>query len=270
MPSVVFPMVGDQPKSPFFKKLPPEIRKMIYTELFGSRLVHVFFHSSAYLKPEFSYTREGAPPRRKTPGWAHCVCQQAIKAPLHKHSEEHHEWYYLSASIIFTCKYAFEEGIPILYGSNYLSYSHTATYWAFVDATGRYIDLITNLNFSLAFELDRHSPASHRGHTSPTLLLYWLVNLKARSLDCQIDMDPVDALLIKFAQEKVLADGPQFHFFLPNLARTSVERELRGGVDNNKVEIYWRSDESYSSTQLARIQDTRELWDEDYIHPSSG
>lgn len=85
------------------------------------------------------------------------------------------------------------------------------------------------------------------------------MNLKASSLDCQIDMDPVDALLIKFAQEKVLADSPQFHFFLPNLARTSVERELRGGVDNNKVEIHWRSDGSYSSTQLARIQDTREL-----------
>ncbi|KAH7249211.1 hypothetical protein B0J15DRAFT_550666 [Fusarium solani] len=270
MPSVVFPTVGDQPKSPFFKKFPPEIRKMIYTELFGSRLVHVFFHSSAYLKPEFSYTREGAPPRRKISGWAHCVCQQGIEGPPHEHSEKHHKWCYLSASIIFTCKYAFEEGTPILYGSNSLSYSHPNAYWAFTDVAGRYLDLITNLNFSLAFEPYRHSPASYRGHTSPTLLLYWLVNLEASSLDCQIDMDPVDASLIKFAQEKVLADGPQFHFFLPNLARKSVEQKLRGGVGNNRVEIHWRSDESYSSTRLARILDTRDLWDEEYIHPSSG
>lgn len=106
MPCVVFPKVDDQPKSPFFKKFPPEIRKAIYTELFGSRHVHVLFHSSAYLKPDFSYTTERAPPRRKIPGWAHCVCQQGIKAPPHQHREKNHEWCYLSASIIFTCKHA--------------------------------------------------------------------------------------------------------------------------------------------------------------------
>ena len=92
------------------------------------------------------------------------------------------------------------------------------------------------------------------------------MNLEASSLDCQIDMDPVDYSLIKFAQEKLLADGPQFHYFLPNLARKSVEQKLRGGVDNNRVEIHWRSDESYSSTRLARVLDTRGLWDEEYIH----
>ncbi|KAI8672320.1 hypothetical protein NCS56_00694600 [Fusarium sp. Ph1] len=248
MPCVVSPKVGDQPKSPFFKKFPPEIRKMIYTELFGSRHVHVLFHSSVYLKPEFSYTAEGAPPRRKIPGWAHCVCQQSIGALPHQHSEEHREWYYLSASITFTCKYAFEEGMPILYGSSSLSYSDTTAYWAFIDVAGRYLDLITNLNFGLSFEPNRDSPVSYRGHATSALLLYWLVKLKASSLDCQMDMDPVDALLINFVQEEVLVDGPQFHFFLPKLAKKSVEQKLRGVVDNDRVEIHWRSDESYSST----------------------
>ncbi|UPL01717.1 hypothetical protein LCI18_012651 [Fusarium solani-melongenae] len=267
MSCVVFPKVDDQPNSPFFKKFPTEIRKMIYTELFGSHRVHVLFHSSEHLKPELSYTKEGAPPQRKIPGWAHCVCQQDIGTPPHQHSEEHHEWCYLSASIIFTCKSAFEEGVPILYGSNSLSFNHAAAYWAFTDFAGRYLDLITNLNFSFAFELDRHS---FRGHTSPTLLLSWLANLKASSLDCQIDMDPVDGSLIDFVQQKALADGPRLHFFLPKLARKSIEKELRGGVDNNRVEIHWRSDESYSSTRLAEMQARRFLWDEEYRHAGSG
>ncbi|RSM06126.1 hypothetical protein CDV31_009302 [Fusarium ambrosium] len=260
MSSVVFSKVGDQPNSPFFEKLPPEIRKMIYTELFGSRLVHILFHSSEFLKPEFSYAKEGAPPRRKIPGWAHCVCQQGIEAPPHQHSEEDHEWYYLSASIIFTCKYAFEEGIPILYGSNTLSYCHTTAYRVFTHVAGRYIDLIANSNLSLSC----HSPDSIRdGVTDAMFVLYNLARYKTSDLDCQIDLEPRDLVLVQLVQKKALADGPRFRFFLPELDRESLEQELRDGVENNRVEIHWRSNESYPPTQLARLQAMKLLWDKE-------
>ncbi|RSL47572.1 hypothetical protein CEP54_013330 [Fusarium duplospermum] len=262
MSPVVFSKVGDQLKSPFFKKFPPEIRKMIYTELFGSRLVHVLFHSSVYLKPEFSYTKEGAPPRRKIPGWAHCVCQQDIEALPHQHSEEDHEWCYLSASIIFTCKYAFEEGMPILYGSNTLSYCPSSAYWSFTDIAGRYIDLITNLNFSLTPNNSHHSPVSgrRRNDTNTILQLRWLAKHEASSLYCQIDIDPEDYVIIELFQKEVLADGARFRFFLPELARKRLEQKLlRDSVENDRVEIHWRSDESYSSTELARLR-ARNFW----------
>ncbi|KAI8718545.1 hypothetical protein NCS52_00633600 [Fusarium sp. LHS14.1] len=263
MPSVIFPKVGDQPKSPFFKKFPPEVRKMVYTELFGSRIVNILFHSSAYLKPEFSYIREGAP--RKIPGWTHCVCQEDIKALPHQHSEQQHEWSYLSVSIIFTCKYAFEEGISILYGSNTLSYNVPSDLWAFKNIAGRYLDLITNLNLSLTSELSRPSlvPIKDNNISHAFRETSWLGNYIAIDLVWQVDLEPIGVLFIKSLRKMVLADGPRFRCFLPNLARKFVEQQLRGDVENNRVEIQWLSDESYSSTRLARFQRLRGLWDEE-------
>lgn len=159
--------------------------------------------------------------------------------------------------------------MPILYGSNYLSYSNPTAYWAFIDVAGRYFDLITHVNLSLVPERSHDWSVSIRDRASPTFLLCGLANQKASSPEYRIDVGPEEASLIQIVQKKVLVDGPQFHFFLPSLARESIEKKLRGGVDNNRVEIHWRSDESYSPTRLATMKAKRFLWDEECLHPGS-
>lgn len=124
---------------------------------------------------------------------------------------------------------------------------------------------MTNLNLCLTSELSRPSLVSIRaGNISHALLeTSWLENYKASNLVWQIDLEPIDVVFIKSVRKMVLADGPRFRFFLPSLARKFVEQQLRGDVENNRVEIQWRSDESYSSTRLARFQRMRGLWDKE-------
>ncbi|KAF5670312.1 hypothetical protein FDENT_11334 [Fusarium denticulatum] len=99
-----------QENSSFFTKLPPELRRQIFIYLFGESIVHIKFHQS---KDQFK--REGRPKPSKVPGWCHCVCRKGKEACAHPHSEEDHKWCYLSANVMFTCKWAFQSGLHVLY-----------------------------------------------------------------------------------------------------------------------------------------------------------
>ncbi|KAJ4269713.1 hypothetical protein NW762_001381 [Fusarium torreyae] len=90
-----------QRQSSLFNTLPAEIRRMIYIELFGSQLVHVYFRQHGE-----DYKREDAPSDAKTPGWVRCICRRGREAVPHYHEEKNHKWCYLSASILRTCQLA--------------------------------------------------------------------------------------------------------------------------------------------------------------------
>jgi hypothetical protein len=86
-----------QGQSPFFR-LPAEIRNMIYKELFGSRVVHIWFH-----RCNETYDQEGAPDDSRVQ-WLHCVCHLGRKAVPHFHEEHDQEWSYLSTNILRACQ----------------------------------------------------------------------------------------------------------------------------------------------------------------------
>lgn len=89
-----------QGQSPLFA-LPAEIRQLIYKELLGSRLVHVFFRQR-----EEKFGRAGAPGNARIPGFVHCVCRGGREAVPHYHEEKNHKWCFLSISLLKTCQSA--------------------------------------------------------------------------------------------------------------------------------------------------------------------
>ncbi|KAF5564300.1 hypothetical protein FNAPI_2193 [Fusarium napiforme] len=115
-----------QENSSFFTKLPPELRRQIFIYLFGESSVHVKFHQS---KDQFK--REGRPKPSKAPGWCHCVCRKGNEACAHRHSEKDHKWCYLSANVMFTCKWAFQSGLHVLYGTNRFMFDSLQDYIMF-------------------------------------------------------------------------------------------------------------------------------------------
>ncbi|KAL9565371.1 hypothetical protein ACKAV7_010460 [Fusarium commune] len=106
---------ASQGQPPFFR-LPAEMRNMIYKELFGGRVVHIWFH-----RCRESYHRKRAPNDAMFQ-WLHCVCHRGREAAPHFHEESDHEWSYLSTSILRACQSTYMEGIPVLYGTNTLSF----------------------------------------------------------------------------------------------------------------------------------------------------
>ncbi|KAM0473336.1 hypothetical protein ACHAP7_008296 [Fusarium lateritium] len=105
-----------QGRSPLFA-LPAEIRQLIYKELFGSELVHVFFRQRGE-----KFEREGAPGNARIPSFVHCVCRRGREAVPHYHDEKNHKWSFLSINLLKTCQSAYIEGVPILYQTNTLSF----------------------------------------------------------------------------------------------------------------------------------------------------
>lgn len=87
--------------SPFFTKLPPEIRRQIFINLFGGSRVHVVFSNHK----NKSFRREDQP-KGPFPRFYHCVCRHQNDAPPHKLHEGNHKRRYLSTHILFTCKWA--------------------------------------------------------------------------------------------------------------------------------------------------------------------
>ncbi|KAJ3518451.1 hypothetical protein NM208_g14507 [Fusarium decemcellulare] len=158
---VIFDQGCNQSKSPFISKLPPEIRRLVYTELFGFRLVHVRFRVP---KTSISkYRRQGCPPDHKVPGWVHCVCRQGVEAMPHPHDEANHKWCFLATNILFTCKYIFEEGIQVLYGSNVVSFQRLGDFKLFGKTTSRYESLLKRIDFWL----NPHHHLSRTPHSPP-------------------------------------------------------------------------------------------------------
>lgn len=73
-----------QPQSPFFTRLPPEIRMLIYEELFGCRILHLEFE---YGRPDLKGTQHANldyahKDASKPKGWRwwHCVCHRDSRA----------------------------------------------------------------------------------------------------------------------------------------------------------------------------------------------
>ncbi|KAJ4019048.1 hypothetical protein NW766_002748 [Fusarium irregulare] len=89
---------ASQSQSSLFN-LPIEIQRMIFTELFGGKLVHIHLRRS-----NEKYEREGAP--TKVPGWVHCVCHHKRDTVPHYHREESHVWSFLSTNILRACQSA--------------------------------------------------------------------------------------------------------------------------------------------------------------------
>ncbi|KAF4971503.1 hypothetical protein FSARC_1663 [Fusarium sarcochroum] len=135
-----------QSESPLFAKVPSEIRRMIFLELFGNRQVHITLNQSK--SNDVSFRREGRPLSGRK--WAHCVCRRHPDSDVHSHSEEDHKWVFLSAGIAFTCKRAFEQGLKILYGTNTLIFDFTLEFDD-LKKFWRWRPRMNNLNLNLEF-----------------------------------------------------------------------------------------------------------------------
>ncbi|KAM5345618.1 hypothetical protein ACJ41O_011479 [Fusarium nematophilum] len=142
-----FPEGNAQSASPFFAKLCPEIRRQIFVELFGERLVHVKFSNQG--KGSRSFKRNGHPPNELT-GWWHCVCRRGRRTMPHDHSEKDHKWCYLPTNFIFTCKRVFHEGTSVLYGTNTLLFESAWDILIFRTQTRGYLGMVKNLDYFFA------------------------------------------------------------------------------------------------------------------------
>ncbi|CAM1509284.1 Fc.00g030230.m01.CDS01 [Cosmosporella sp. VM-42] len=111
--------------STFFRKLPPEVRREIFVQVFGSSRVHVGFTS-----PEKGFIRKGHPLKSSKRMW-HCVCRKPAGLEPHTHKERNHKWSYLATNVIFTCKWAYEEGIAVLYSTNTLMFQSARDFGVF-------------------------------------------------------------------------------------------------------------------------------------------
>ncbi|SCO88456.1 uncharacterized protein FRV6_12583 [Fusarium oxysporum] len=161
----------------FFRKLSPELRRQIFIYLFGGSKVHIkFLQSNEQLK------REGHPKSSRVPGWCHCVCRKGLKVPIHPHSEKDHKWCYLSANIIFTCKWAYQSGLPVLYRTNELILDNPQDYTMFnswFNAKQKYIRSMS-LHLECPAVYDAHEGLCHLSTALPTSLL--LQRLEVRML----------------------------------------------------------------------------------------
>ncbi|KAM0419025.1 hypothetical protein ACHAPT_012076 [Fusarium lateritium] len=113
-----------QDGSPFFTKLPPEIRRMVYRELFGDRRVHIASKETLAAvdgTPNYSTPQEDTS-SLSSPGWTHHVCLRDDDAIPHLQAEDHDKSCHLATQILRTCKQAFEDGIRLLYTSNIFAF----------------------------------------------------------------------------------------------------------------------------------------------------
>ncbi|KAL2836992.1 hypothetical protein BJY01DRAFT_221394 [Aspergillus pseudoustus] len=122
-----------QEQSPFFTKLPPEIREMIYVHAFGSRRIHM----------DFDFHRVST--KRGRWGWWHRVCDDAenclanktfvcAEAAATEESMLRHgsgawvkqgfQYYVAAVNWLRCCKLGFQESLPILYKTNTFVFSH--------------------------------------------------------------------------------------------------------------------------------------------------
>ncbi|KAL2162900.1 hypothetical protein VTH06DRAFT_6736 [Thermothelomyces fergusii] len=104
----------EQLASPLFAKLPPELRTIIFTELFGGRRLHLEFMPHPVRADKVGNRRR----------WRHGICEDQIATPFGRViARQHHcltaaRRRALDVSIMFTCRRALLEGIPVLYHSN--------------------------------------------------------------------------------------------------------------------------------------------------------
>ncbi|KPM41181.1 hypothetical protein AK830_g5342 [Neonectria ditissima] len=107
------PTVHDQNISPLFSALTADARLQLYKFLFGSRLVHV-----QYVPNPLQATKGKSSHR-----WRHCVCASRNQvAHYHMHEEKHDPCHVSGVILLRTCRRIHDEGLPILYASNTISF----------------------------------------------------------------------------------------------------------------------------------------------------
>ncbi|KAL2797252.1 hypothetical protein BJX66DRAFT_335155 [Aspergillus keveii] len=125
--------LSSQEESPFFTKLPPEIRDMIYLFAFGNRRIHM----------DFDF--QGTSTKRGRWGWWHRVCDDADNCLANKtfvcaetaaaeesmlrHGsvawvKQGFEYYISAVNWLRCCKLGYYETLPILYSTNTFVFSH--------------------------------------------------------------------------------------------------------------------------------------------------
>ncbi|KAM0419026.1 hypothetical protein ACHAPT_012077 [Fusarium lateritium] len=105
-----------QEQSPFFQRLIPDVRRLIYLELFGSRPVHIDVARSFMRKPHFGFF----------------TCR--LRADMSPHFEcriIQSEQCRLSTSLLYTCQLAYKEGAELLFSSNQLQFYDQADFVLF-------------------------------------------------------------------------------------------------------------------------------------------
>lgn len=102
---------GSLIKSPFFAKLPLELREPIYEELFGHRKVHVVW---PFLRNSDRQDREEEVLGRPAKCWWHCVCDATPESPFWENTCREHALQpskvpakKLDTAILFTCRQAY-------------------------------------------------------------------------------------------------------------------------------------------------------------------
>ncbi|KAK7429684.1 hypothetical protein QQZ08_003710 [Neonectria magnoliae] len=137
-----------QASSPFFTKLNADVRRMVYTDLFGSRDVQV------YLGYDFSKElKSDRMPGLRTPQWAHNICAKDDGQDPRLEEEEGEEGplTFLAATMIGTCKQADVEGIAV--GQQHQLFKHLEfSLWSssFVNAQRQYSVDAASLHLMLA------------------------------------------------------------------------------------------------------------------------
>ncbi|RSL47574.1 hypothetical protein CEP54_013332 [Fusarium duplospermum] len=99
--------INQQEDSPFFQKIIPDVRRLIYLEAFGSRSVHVV--------PGL---------RRNEPAYLLYACRQPDDASPHDECPDvGEEKCRLATNLLYTCQMAYNEGATLLFKSNKLLFS---------------------------------------------------------------------------------------------------------------------------------------------------
>ncbi|KAM6528068.1 hypothetical protein FALCPG4_009093 [Fusarium falciforme] len=135
-----------QDGSPFFTKLPPEIRRRIYREAFGDRRVHIISKETHHITPQKDMSMH------VSRCWTHHVCVREIldnDDAAHPRHEDKDKSCRLATQILRTCKQAFEEGVHLLYTSNVFAFDggHNMSHFqdTFLPASLiRYIEVYSN------------------------------------------------------------------------------------------------------------------------------
>ncbi|CAJ0555073.1 Ff.00g051380.m01.CDS01 [Fusarium sp. VM40] len=209
--AILFSRARQQKKNPwFFSRLPCEIRRLIYEELFGRRVIHIMHYSSTEAKESRRENR----PRKNIPGWVHCVCRRPLDAEPHQHNESDHKWCYLSTSFLVTCKqasvtnptimgyiiitklYSFEEGITTLYGSNVLLFRSADEFTVFSRMNFHYAGVMKRLGFQINMRVSLQS--------FETILEYISIYFDFQSIDVRISLSPF-SLSVELLKKSVIS-----------------------------------------------------------------
>ncbi|KAF4971506.1 hypothetical protein FSARC_1666 [Fusarium sarcochroum] len=254
-----------QRESPFFTTLPAEIRRMIYIELFGSQLVHVYFRQYGE-----TYDREGAPSDAKIPGWVHCVCRRGREAVPHCHDEENHKWCYLSASILRTCQLAYIEGIPTLYQTNILSFRCPRDIISFQVQVRHFSTLLRSIDLYISsWDLEGQRRWIVRDPTDYLGILIQVLNCLKNVrfyFECEIWSNAHDISKLQPPRR----DSPMHqHFFLPGDITEDVDEEIQRNLKNRHSNRIIKVTANAKELLSGCYGEPSDVEDEDYLPSSS-